>query len=260
LTDNIKGEVKSSKPDDLNEAIRMTHKLMKQRSQAKDARILDGKKRKWEILQGGNSSARGRAYAIKDDEPQGLNVVTGTFLLNNRYAFVLFDLGSDRSFVDTRFSDMYDIDLIKIGASYEVELADGRVANTNNVLRGCTLNLVNHVFEIDLMSIELGTFDIIISMDWLVKHDAIIVCGEKSKSKEKRIEDVPIICDFLEVFPEEFPGLPPLRQVKFRIDLVAGAAPVARASYRLAPSEMKELSVQLQELSEKGFIRSSLSP
>ncbi|GKF04891.1 putative reverse transcriptase domain-containing protein, partial [Tanacetum coccineum] len=249
---------------------------------------------------------RGRAYAIKDAEPQGPNVVTGTFLLNNQYASVLFDSGSDRSFVNTRFSSLLDIKPIKIEDSYEVELADGRIASTNTILKGCTLSLVNHVFEIDLMSIELGTFDVIIGMDWLVKHDAVIVCGEKvvripygnktlivegdkgvsrlkiiscikarkyvergchlflahvteSKSKEKRMEDVLVIHDFPEVFPEELPGLPPPRQVEFRIDLVSGAAPTARAPYRLAPSEMKELSVQLQELLEKGFIRPSSS-
>ncbi|GJT81896.1 putative reverse transcriptase domain-containing protein, partial [Tanacetum coccineum] len=123
--------------------------------------------------------ARGRAYAIKDADPQGLNVVTGTFLLNNRYASVLFDSGSDRSFVDTRFSSMLDIDPVKIDTSYKVELADGRVVSTNTVLKGCTLNLVNHLFEIDLMPIELGTFNVIIGMDWLVKHYAVIIYGEK---------------------------------------------------------------------------------
>nr|GFB72055.1 putative reverse transcriptase domain-containing protein [Tanacetum cinerariifolium] len=153
------------------------------RKEARDARILEGKKRKWEILQGGNSSghtrnrclkkvkqekvreACGRAYAIKDAEPQGPNVVTGTFLLNNRYAFVLFDSSFDRSFMDTRFSVMLDINLIKIRASYEVELVDGRVASTNSFLKGYTLNLVNHIFESDLMSIKLYTFDVIIGMD-----------------------------------------------------------------------------------------------
>ncbi|GJY96569.1 putative reverse transcriptase domain-containing protein [Tanacetum coccineum] len=130
------------------------------------------------------------------------------------------------------YCSMFDIDPVKIGASYEVELADGRVVSMNTVLKGCTLNLVNHVFEIDLMPIELGTFDVIIGMDWLVKHDAVIVCGEKvarkyvergchlflahvmeNKSNEKRIEDVPVIRNFPEVFPEELPGLPPPRQV-----------------------------------------------
>ncbi|GJU68707.1 putative reverse transcriptase domain-containing protein [Tanacetum coccineum] len=232
----------------------------------------------------------------------GPNVVTGTFLLNNRYASFLFDSGSDRSFMDTRFSSMLNIEPVKIRASYEVELADGRVVSMNIVLKGRTLNLVNHIFKIDLMPIELGTFDVIIGIDWLVKHDVVIVCGEKvvpipygnkmlivesdkgvsrlkviscikarkyfergchlflahvteKKSKEKRLEDVPVIRDFLEVFSEDFLGLPPPRQVEFRIDLVSGAAPVARAPYRLAPFKMRELSVQLQELLEKGFIR-----
>ncbi|GJV81693.1 putative reverse transcriptase domain-containing protein [Tanacetum coccineum] len=180
---------------------------------------------------------RGRAYATKDVEPKGPNVVTGTFMLNNRYAFVLFDLGSDRSFVDTRFSSMLDIDPVKIGASYEVELADGRVVSTNIILKCCTLNLVNHVFEIDLMLIELGTFDVIISMYWLVKHDVVIICGEK-------VVRIPYGNKMLIV----------------ESDKVSRAAPIARAPYRLAPSEMRELSVQLQEILEKGFIRPSSSP
>nr|GFB70374.1 reverse transcriptase domain-containing protein [Tanacetum cinerariifolium] len=121
----------------------------------------------------------GRAYVMKDAMSKGPNVVTDMFLLNNRYAFVLFDSGSDRSFMDTRFSFMLNINPIKIGASYEVELADRRVVSTNTILKGCTLNLVNHIFEIDLMPIELSTFDVIISMNWLVKNDVIIVCGEK---------------------------------------------------------------------------------
>nr|GFD00543.1 reverse transcriptase domain-containing protein [Tanacetum cinerariifolium] len=82
----------------------------------------------------------------------------------------------------------------------------------------------------------------------------------KDKSEEKRLEDVPIIREFLKVFPEDLPGLPPARQVEFQIDLVPGAAPVAWAPYRLAPVEMQELSTQLQELSDKGFIRPSSSP
>nr|GEX30424.1 reverse transcriptase domain-containing protein [Tanacetum cinerariifolium] len=103
----------------------------------------------------------------------------GTFLLNNRYATVIFDSGSDKSFVNTSFSHLIDIDLVRLDTSYEVELANGRVASTNIVLKGCTINLVNHLFKIDLMLIELGTFDVIIGMDWLVEQDVIIVCGKK---------------------------------------------------------------------------------
>ncbi|GJX90434.1 putative reverse transcriptase domain-containing protein [Tanacetum coccineum] len=243
------------------------------------------------------------------------NVVTGTFLLNNRYASILFDTGADRSFVSTAFSSQIDITPSTLDHYYDVELADGRIIGLNTILRGCTLNLLNHPFNINLMPVELGSFDAIIGMDWLAKYQAIIVCAEKivripwgnetlivhgdgsnrgnetrlniisctktqkyllkgcpiflahvttkkaeDKSEEKRLEDVPIVRDFPDVFPEDLPGLPPARQVEFQIDLVPGAAPVARAPYRLAPSEMKELSEQLQELSDKGFIRPSSSP
>nr|GEV14195.1 putative reverse transcriptase domain-containing protein [Tanacetum cinerariifolium] len=191
--------------------------------------------------------------------------------------------------------------------SYEVELDDGKIISTNNVLKGCTLNLLNHSFSIDLMVIELGSFDVVIGMDWLSKNNAAILCGEKkvriplknkvliiegdrnqsrlkiiscikarkyiengcelflaqvtgTVSKEKRVEDVPVIRDFPEVFPKDLPGLPPPRQVEFRIDLIPCATLVARAPYRLAPSKLKELSEKLKELSEKGFIRPSSSP
>nr|GEY90128.1 hypothetical protein [Tanacetum cinerariifolium] len=191
----------------------------------------------------------GRAYAIKDAEPQGLNVVTGMFLLNNRYAYVLFDSGFDRSFVDTRFSSMLHVEPVKISASYEVELADERVVSTNTVLKGCTLNLVNHLFEIDLMPIELGTFDVIIDMDYLVKRDAIIICGEKvvriPYGKKTLIVKSGEGMSRLKVISCIKARLPPPRQVEFRIDLVPRAVPVACAPYRLAPSEMRELLAQL---------------
>ncbi|GKG13308.1 hypothetical protein Tco_0350268, partial [Tanacetum coccineum] len=133
---------------------------------------------------------------------------------------------------------------------------------------------------------ELVSLDVIIGMDWLAKYQAVIVCVEKivripwgnetlivhvflehvttkkaeDKSKKKRLEDLPIVRDFLDVFPEDLLGLPPTQQVEFQIDLIPGATTVARAPYRLAPSEMKELSEQLKELSDKGFIRPSSSP
>nr|GEX21544.1 putative reverse transcriptase domain-containing protein [Tanacetum cinerariifolium] len=139
------------------------------------------------------------------------------------------------------------------------ELADGRISETNIILRGCTLGLLGHPFDIDLMPVELGSFDVIIGMDWLAKYHALIVCDEKVV----RIpygDEVLIIrgdnCDG----GKDLPGLPLARQVEFQIDLVPGAAPVARAPYRLAPAEMQELSTQLQELSDKGFIRPSSSP
>ncbi|GKF96339.1 putative reverse transcriptase domain-containing protein, partial [Tanacetum coccineum] len=102
------------------------------------------------------------------------NVVTGTFLLNNRYASILFDTGADRSFISTAFSSLIDIILTTLDHGYDVELDDSRIVWVNTLIWGCTLNFLNHPFNIDLMPVEMGSFDIIIGMDWLAKYHAVI--------------------------------------------------------------------------------------
>nr|GEZ31688.1 putative reverse transcriptase domain-containing protein [Tanacetum cinerariifolium] len=244
-----------------------------------------------------NGVAQGRVYALgrRDASPDSnvimgreaspdSNVITGTFLLNNRYAKILFDIGADRSFMSTTFSALIDITPTTLENHYDVELADGKIIGVNTIIRGCTLNFMNHPFNIDLMHVPLGSFDFIIGMDWLTKYHGVIICDEnivpqkylsmgcdvflanvttkeaKDKSAEKRLEDVPIFRDFPKVFLDDLPGIPPARPVEFQIDLVPGDVPVARAPYRLAPSKMKDLAKQLQELSDIGFIRPSSSP
>ncbi|GJU06745.1 putative reverse transcriptase domain-containing protein [Tanacetum coccineum] len=126
------------------------------------------------------SDARGKAYVIGGgDANPGSNTVTGTFLLNDHYAYVLFDSGADRSFVSSTFSAFLDIIPSTLDVSYVVELADGRTSKTSTVVRGYTLGLLGHPFNIDLIPIDLGSFDIIISMDWLAKNHAVIICDEK---------------------------------------------------------------------------------
>ncbi|GKE44608.1 putative reverse transcriptase domain-containing protein [Tanacetum coccineum] len=115
--------------------------------------------------------------------------------------------------------------------------ADRRISETNTVLRGCTLGLLGHLFNIDLMPIELGSFYVIIGMDWLANHHVVIMCDEN-------IVWIPYGDEVLIVL-EDFSRLPPMGQVKFQIDLVPGAAPVARAPHRLALLELQELSTQL---------------
>ncbi|GJZ56089.1 putative reverse transcriptase domain-containing protein [Tanacetum coccineum] len=189
-----------------------------------------------------NNEAAAKAYAIGGGgaNPDS-NVVTGTFLLNNCYASMLFDSGADRSFVSSTFSALLDVAPSTLDTSYAVELADGRILEINVVLRGCTLGLLGHPFDIDLMAVELGSFDIIIGMDWLAKYHALIVCDEK-------VVCIPYGDEVLIIRGDDCDGRIP------------GAAPVARAPYRLAPVEMQELSTQLQELFDRGFIRPSSSP
>nr|GEV96922.1 putative reverse transcriptase domain-containing protein [Tanacetum cinerariifolium] len=212
----------------------------------------------------GSNEATGKAYGIRGGATPDSNVITGTFRLNNCYASLLFDSGVDRSFMSSTFSALLDVAPSTLDTSYAVELADGRNSKTNIILRGCTLGLLdakNHtmiVCDEKVVRIPYGDEVLITQSDDI--DGRIMPKKEEDKSEERRIEDVPIIWEFSKVFPEDFSGLPPARQVKFQIDLVPGAAPVARSLYRLAPAEMQELSTQLQELSDKGFIRPSSSP
>ncbi|GJQ90412.1 putative reverse transcriptase domain-containing protein [Tanacetum coccineum] len=135
---------------------------------------------------GGNGNAQGWVYAVGNAEKRGnapgnpdANVVTGTFLLNNHYASILFDTGADRSFISTAFSSLISIAPTSLENCYDVELADGKLVKIDTIIRGCTLNFLDHPFNIDLMPVELGSFDVIIGMDWLRRCHAVIVCDEK---------------------------------------------------------------------------------
>ncbi|GJT14586.1 reverse transcriptase domain-containing protein [Tanacetum coccineum] len=162
-----------------------------------------------------------------------------------------------KSFVSSAFTHFIDIAPATLNTSYEIELADGKVVSTNTILRSCTLVLCNHVFKIDLLPTRLGSFDVIIGMDWLAYHRALIDCYEK-------IVRIPLpngkILEVQGERPEkDLRSLACIKADEKKLDDIR-ASPVVRSPYRLAPLEMLELSNQLKELQEKGFIRPSHSP
>nr|GEZ61648.1 reverse transcriptase domain-containing protein [Tanacetum cinerariifolium] len=290
LPENIYGNVKSSKPKTLDEAIELANDLMDQKIHTYTERKSDGKRRTDDI-------ARNNQQPFKKQ-----NVVKA------------YNMGSAKK-KNYKGNAPKDCPKLKNKDGGNGN-AQGRVYAISNAERnGNDAGNPDSNVVTDLMPVELGSLDAIIGMDWLRRHHAMIVCDEKlvrvlygnetlvfrgaesytgresrltviscpkvqeymakgchvflaqisatkkdDKSGGKLVKDIPIIQDFLEVFPEDLPGLPPTRPVEFQIDLIPGAAPVARAPYRLAPSEMKELSEQLQELFDKGFIRPSSSP
>nr|GEU69101.1 hypothetical protein [Tanacetum cinerariifolium] len=207
--------------------------------------------------QTGGNEATATAYAIGGGGTNLYsNVVTGTFLLNNCYASMLFDFGADRSFVSSTFSALLDVAPFTLETSYAVELSDGRVSKTNVVLRGCTLGLLGHPFDVDLMPVELGSFDIIIGMDWLVKYHALIVCDEK-------VVRIPYGDEVLIIRGDNFdsgkdlPALPPAQQGEFQIDLVPGVAPVARGLRVYSKIDLRsgyhQLRVREEEIQKTSF-------
>ncbi|GJW70234.1 putative reverse transcriptase domain-containing protein [Tanacetum coccineum] len=272
LSKNIRGDVISSRPVGIDEALRMAYQLMGQIIQDKTDEASEGEKRKGEGDRGGRgdnrrdynrrqNQRRANAGAMTNVAPNDNEVCPKKDVTcfncnekghrkrdcpklkkngqggNNRGA--VYKLGV----VDAH--TLIDIKPVELDTCYEVELADGKVVRIP--LEGKTL-----VIEGDRNNSRLKIVSCIKARKYIENGCELFLAQvTEQESKEKRLEDVPVIQDFPEVFPEELPGLPPPRQVEFRIDLIPGAAPVARAPYRLAPSEMKELSKQLQELSEK---------
>ncbi|GJT96022.1 reverse transcriptase domain-containing protein [Tanacetum coccineum] len=223
------------------------------------------------------NQARRRAFMLGAEEArQDLNIMTGTLTLNNHYATTLFDSGADYIFVSTTFIPLLCIDPRDLGFSYEIKIARGQLVEIDKVIKGCTLEIDGHVFDITLIPFGSGSFDVIIGMDWLSNrkaeisyHEKVVriplldgkvlrVLGERPeekarhlmsvKAKEQKQEEMVVVRDFPEVFPDDLSGLPPIREIGFQIELVHGAILVAKSPYRLAPSEMEELSGQLKEL------------
>ncbi|GJX62048.1 reverse transcriptase domain-containing protein [Tanacetum coccineum] len=303
LPDNIQGNIIVAEPTRLQDAVRIANNLMDQKLKGMLEAIMWHEPirmvtmRKWDML-GLCLTATSGHYRNECPKMKNQNHGNKAGKKTEEARGKAYVLGGGEVNPDSN---------VVTNISYVVELADGKISETNTVLRGCMLGLLGHPFNIDLMHVELGSFDVIIGMDWLANHRAVIVCGEKimcipygdevliiqgdrsnkgkksklsiisctktqkyikrgcliflaqitkketkDKLEEKQLEDVPIVRDFLEVFTEDLPGLPPMRQIEFQIDLVPGAASVARAPYRLAQSVLQELSTQIQELFDKG--------
>ncbi|GKE54311.1 putative reverse transcriptase domain-containing protein [Tanacetum coccineum] len=213
---------------------------------------------------------RGRAFMLGAEEAcQDLNIVTDTFTLNNQFATTLFDSGADYSFVSTTFIPLLGLEPSDLGFKYEIEIASGQLVEIDRVIKDCKLEIEGHVFDIDLIPFGHGSFDVIIGMDWLSNYKAEIVCHEKvvriplpddkvlrvleerpeekasllmsAKASDKKQEEIVVVIDFLNAFPDYLSGLSPIREIKFRIELTLGATPVAKSPYRLTPSELEEL-------------------
>nr|GEU92976.1 hypothetical protein [Tanacetum cinerariifolium] len=265
LPDNIHGNVMSARPKTLDETIELANDLMDQKlrtyaeRQNDNKRKVDDSSRNNQQQQPHKKQNVARAYTAglgeKNAYTGNLPLVqstgtcfkcgepghfkrncpklknNGTFLLNNRYASILFDTGADRSFISTAFSTLLNIAPTALDNHYDVELADGKIIGVNTILRGCTLGFLIHLFNIYLMPVPLGSFDVIIGMDWLREYHAaqkylskgrdiflahVTTKEAKDKSEGKRLEYVPIVRDFPEGFirPSSLPWGAPVLFVK----------------------------------------------
>ncbi|GKB76321.1 putative reverse transcriptase domain-containing protein [Tanacetum coccineum] len=190
---------------------------------------------------------RGRAFMLGAEEArQDPKIMTGTFTLNNHFATTLFDSGADYSFFSTTFMPLLGLEPIDLGFRYEIEIASGQLVEIDKVIKGCKLEIEGYVFDIDLIPFGHGSFDVIIGIDWLSNYKAEIICHEKvvriplpdgkvlrvlgerpeekarllmsAKANERKQEEIIMVRDFLEVFPDDLFGLPPIREIEMCID------------------------------------------
>ncbi|KAG8472702.1 hypothetical protein CXB51_034564 [Gossypium anomalum] len=253
--------------------------------------------------------APARAYAIRvREDASSPDVITGTFTLFDTDVIALIDPGSTHSYVCETLASSKTLPVESTEFVIRVSNPLGRYVLVDKVCKKCPLVIRGFCFPADLMLLPFDEFDVILGMDWLTVHDAIVNCKRKTidlrcvnneiirvestdsnklpavissmlaqkcvrkgcetylayvledKELEKKPESVPVVCEYPDVFPEELPGLPPVREVEFGIELVPGTTPISIAPYRMAPTELKELKAQLQELTDKGFARPSFSP
>ena len=200
---------------------------------------------------------------------------------------VLFDTGATTSFISKEFIDAYGLKCNELKCAITILSAGGTICVTHRREQQ-VLTICGCEYHADLYVIPMRDIAVILGMDWLSNHGAQIDCGENTVSirnldggrivyqgdkhtkleaeiqlnsmKEVRIEDIPVVREFQDVFPAELPGMPPDREIEFTIDLIPGTSPIAQQPYRMGPKELVELKEQLDEFEEQGFIRESVSP
>jgi transposase InsO family protein len=239
-------------------------------------------------IQPGAGRGRGQAHNLTVGEGEATgDVVAGNISILSTPVLALFDSGASHCFISAKLVNTLSLPLEDTKKIWEVSTGNG-VVITNKVCRACEIELCDRKLTADLLVLDTGGYDVILGMSWLSKHHAIIDCRSKkvtfrlpqqpefhiaTKSRaakqirygkcstmEVQEDDIPVVKDFLDVFPEKLPGLPPDRDLEFSIELIPGAGPVSKAPYRMAPSELAILKEELQEILDKGFIRPSASP
>ena len=226
-------------------------------------------------------------YTAVEEVPTGEVVTAGMFLINKHPAVFLFDSGASHSFMSQAFASRHDQEIIEVSkGGYNISSVGGTVT-TKKIVKNVLISIQGREYTTDLIILPGLSISVILGMNWMKDHGVLIDTSTRtimlreptggnaflvplSRDFEPQhlacaiqattICDIPVVCEFPDVFPEELPGLPPDRDVEFKIELVPGTAPISRRPYRMPPNELAELKVQLQDLLDKGLIQPSSSP
>jgi hypothetical protein len=216
---------------------------------------------------------------------EGVPIMTGTFSIDHKPAIIFFDSGATHSFISDKFGARLGLNSNPTKAPYLITTPGGRIAS-NQILRRVPIQLGSKLIKTDLISFSLDGMDVILGMDWMTQYNVLLDISSRSVEinspyqgtttlylppqeyttpctfamKDVKLEDIPVVCEFADVFPDDLPGLPPERDIEFVIELQPGTTPISKRPYRMPPNELAELKIQLQDLLDKGYIRPSASP
>jgi hypothetical protein len=224
-------------------------------------------------------------YTTMEDIPEGEQVLTGTFSLNGYPAILLFDSGATHDFISKACIQNSQLAIQHLSTPYLIKTPGGKIC-TNQLVKNDPLNLGGKEYKTYLIALGGQGNDIIRGMGWMKAHKALLDTATQVVQLDSQIhgihvlqlssvptatpsvhhtaaenlEDIPVACDFPDVIPEHLPGMPPDRDVEFIIELQPGVAPISKRPYKMAPKELAELKVQLNELLDKVYIHPSSSP
>jgi hypothetical protein len=217
--------------------------------------------------------------------PEGAAVMTGTFSIHGKLVKILFDSGATHSFMNQSTQVNLGLNVLQVKNEFKIATPGGKVSS-NTLVKSVPLQLVSKIFQTSLLTLGLDGIDVILGIDWMSHHKVLLDIAEQRieiaspavgvstlylplrgsvdpsayASIATILEEIPVVCDYPDIFPDNLPGMPPDRNIEFVIELQPGSAPISKRAYRMPPKELAELKTQLQELLDKGFIRPSSSP
>jgi hypothetical protein len=220
-----------------------------------------------------------------EEIPTGEEVLAGTFFLNKHPVIILFDSRASHDFISSTYANEAKLALVASGAPYVISTHGGWV-DADRIVQKVPLELSGRIFSTHLILLKSQGLDVILGMNWMKLHRAILDIADRlvhldspmygkvilhlpviSRIKaslhhviELKLEDIRVVWEFLDVFPNDLRGMPPERAIEFKIELQPGTTPIAKALYKMSSVELKELKIQLQGLLDKGYIHPSTSP
>jgi hypothetical protein len=224
-------------------------------------------------------------FTTLSELPEDAPIMTGTFSINHQPVIILFDSGATHSFITSKCGTKVGLDLYPTNGAYMIPTPGGKISS-NQIYRKVPIQLGSHLIKTDLLLLDLEGMDVLLGMDWMTRHRVSLDISSRAVEIDSpdhettilylphrgynnscayavegiKLKDIPIVCEYPDIFPDDLLGMPPDRDLEFVIELQPDTAPISKRPYCMPPNELVELKIQLQDLLDKGYIHLSASP